>query len=169
MLFTRTTSAKGIANPWGTYDIRPTQNGIAFQVSVRDPSNNVLLGVLIAISIALAFLACTGFWTFLFLLVQLLVLGAGLYICLASTKLTTIELRPDGIVVRPKISDEKSEQFFDRRSITNLHLDYDGGLTFRYGIYDIRATPAFASEREFECFEQHFAAALARLWHQSNL
>jgi hypothetical protein len=169
MLFTRTTSAPGIANPWGTYDIRPTEHGIEFRLSVRDPRNNILLAALVALSIALAFFACAGFWSFLFLLIQLLVLGGGLHVCLAGTTLAAIEVRPDGLRITPRIDEPRSAQFFDRRSITNPQLDFSEGLTFRYGIYDIRATPAFGNAREFEMFETHFLSALARLWHQSNL
>jgi hypothetical protein len=169
MFFTRTTSTAGIARPWGSYDIRPTPHGIEFIVTVRDPRNNVLLLVLLALTLVLTYIACTGFFNFLYLFLQLLGLGALLYVCLAGTKLIAIEVRPDGMVITPSIDDPASAQFFHRDIITRQHLDYDGGLTFRYGIHDIRATPPFANRREFECFEQHFEVAIARLWHQSNL
>jgi len=170
MPFTTTTTTPGTANPWGTYFIKSTKHGLLFQVSVRDPRNTRVLAALIVTSVALAFLACTGFWSFLWLLLQLLVLDAALYPFLAEVRLMWIEVRPDGLAITPKIDKpESAEQFFNRRGIINRQLDFDQGLTFRYGIHDIRATPGFANEREFEVFEVHFEQAIARLWHQENL
>ena len=176
-----TTTPPGTASPWGTYFVEPTEHGLRFQVSVRDPRNTLVLTALIISTAALAFLACTGFWSFLWLLLQLLVLDGALYPFLAEIRLIWIEVRPDGLAVTPKIEkkrskksaeasgEKSSEHFFNRRGIINRELDFDQGLTFRYGIHDIRATPGFANEREFEVFEVHFEQAIARLWHQENL
>lgn len=169
MPFATTTTPPGTANPWGTYFVEPTEHGLRFHVSVRDPRNTLVLAALIVSSAALAFLACSGFWSFLWLLLQLLVLDAALYPCLAQTRLTWIEVRPDGLAITPKTDKKTTRQFFNRRGIINHQLDFDQGLTFRYGIYDVRATPGFANEREFEVFEVHFEQAIARLWHQENL
>lgn len=55
------------------------------------------------------------------------------------------------------------------RCRTNRQLDCDVGLSFRYGIHDIAATPPFAIPREFEIFEVQLEQAIARLWLQENL
>jgi hypothetical protein len=163
-----TASQSAVPDPYGTYWVRPTEHGLQFQVSVRDPRNNSLLAALIGKSIVLALLTCAGFWTFIGVLVTLVGLDLLLYLCLMRSKLIWIEVRPDGLVIQPDIADENSERFFKSRAITQRALDFDAGLTFRYGIHDI-ATPPFASLREFEIFQVHFEMAIARLWHQENL
>ena len=167
MAFVGTTPPPG--NPYGTYFVQPTDHGLKFQVCVRDPRNTLILIALIGKSIAFAWLATTGFWRFLGSLVMLLVLDIVFYVCIAGIRLSWIEVRPDGLVITPRIDDEASAQFFDRRAITSRQLDFDQGLTFRYGIHDIRGTPGFANEREFEIFEMQLEQAIARLWHQENL
>jgi hypothetical protein len=62
-------------NFWGSYRVEPTPNGIRFQVSVRDPHNNLLLAALIAFTFALAIVTYAGFWTFIGMLLLLLMLG----------------------------------------------------------------------------------------------
>jgi hypothetical protein len=157
------------SNPYGTYFVQPTDHGLRFQVSVRDPRNTLILTILVGKSIVVALLASAGWWRFLLMLGQLFILDALFYSCVARTRLTWIEVRPDGLVITPKINQEASSQFFDRRAITSRALDFDQGLTLRYGIHDIRATPGFADEREFEIFELQLEQAIARLWHQENL
>jgi hypothetical protein len=157
-----------IPNPYGNYWVRPTEHGLEFQVSVRDPRNNRLLAALIGKSLALALLTYAGFFSFVGVLILFLMLDALLYPCLVQIKLIWIEVRPDGLAITGDIAEAQSKKFFDRRAITQRELDYDAGLTFRYGIHDI-ATPPFASLREFEIFQVHFEQAIARLWHQENL
>ena len=161
--------SSAIANPYGSYNVDPTATGLRFQVSVRDPRNSTILAALIAKSLLLALLTYSGFFAFIGTIILLLALDALLYVSISRTLLHWIEVRPDGLTITPDINAEASQQFFDRRGISRRELDYEAGLTFRYGIHDIRATPGFASEREFEIFEVQFEQAIARLWHQENL
>ena len=59
--------------------------------------------------------------------------------------------------------------FFDQRGIEQRRLDFDTGLTLRYGIHEVQATPPFAIEREFEIFSVQLEQAVSRLWYQQNL
>ncbi len=156
-------------NPYGTYWVRPTDHGLQFQVSVRDPRNHTLLIALIGASLALALATYSGFWSFAGAFLLLLVLLPLPYFCFARIRLTWIEVRPDGLAITQNAARHDSCQFFDRRAISHRELGFDTGLTFRYGIHDVQATPAFADEREFEILEVQLEQAIARLWHQSNL
>jgi hypothetical protein len=156
------------SNPYGTYWVRPTAHGLQFQVRVRDPHNNRLLVMLVAKSIVLALLTYTGFWRCVGALILFLALDAIFYLCFSRSKLIWIEVRPDGLAITADIDDPSSARFFERPAITRRELDFDAGLTFRFGIHDI-ATPGFANEREFEIFQVHFEKACARLWLQENL
>lgn len=159
----------GTYNPYGDYAVWPTPLGIAFQVSVRDPSNNRLGVLLIAKSLLLAVWGCAGWYSFTGVLACLFALDAVLYVCLAKTSQIWIEVRPDGVAITLDIKNApQSTRFFDRRAISHRELDYDAGLTFRYGIHDV-ATPSFASEREFDIFQAQFEQACGRLWLQANV
>ena len=159
----------GILHPYDTYRIEPTEHGLRFQVSVRNPRNNLVLIALMAKSVLLAFIFCNGFWSFVGILSLLLGINGIFYHVIASTTLHWIEVRPDGLCITPNVDEQASIRFFHRRHLTRRELDFHGGLTFRCGIYDVRATPGFANEREFELFEDHFEQAIARLWHTQNL
>lgn len=162
----------GVSDPYGNYKVWPTDLGIAFQIGVRNPDNNVVAVLLVAKTLGVAWLTYSGFWNCLGLLVLLLSLDAllyfGLYFYIAGSKLIWIEVRPDGLAITFDIADPSSARFFDRRAITQRELDYDAGLSFRFGIHDI-ATPPMASDREFQIFQAHFEKAIARLWHNENL
>jgi hypothetical protein len=162
----------GIPDPYGSYKVWPTDLGIAFQIGVRDPRNNIAAALLVAKTLGIGWLTYSGFWSCLGLLILLLALDGLLYFCLYSwlggSKLIWIEVRPDGIVITFDPDDRSSERFFQRPAITRRELDFDHGLQFRFGIHDI-GTPGFADEREFEVFQAHFEKAIARLWHIENL
>jgi hypothetical protein len=163
------TPPSGIPNPYGTYWVRLTDQGVEFQVSVRDPRANKILAALAGKSLFLAALISSGFFAFLGALIVMLGLSALLHLSFERTLLHRVEVRPDGLTITPHIDQPDSRQFFDRHGISRRELDFDDGLTFRFGIYDIHATPAFANEREFEIFEVQFEQAIARIWHQENL
>lgn len=167
LLFALTAAPDG--NPYGTYTVRPTDLGLELQISVRDPRNHKLLIALVGASVALALATYASVWSFAATLLLLLVLLPLPYFCFAGIRLTWVEVRPDGLAITPNIAKPDKRQFFDRRAISHRELGFDTGLTFRYGIHDVHATPAFADEREFELFEEHFEKAIARLWHQENL
>ncbi len=163
------TPPSGISNPYGTYWVRPTENGLEFQVSVRDPRASKIFAVALGASVLLAALSASSFFAFVGMLCLLVGLDVFLWLSFTDTLLHWIEVRPDGLTITPRIAHQDSRQFFDRRGISRRELDFDGGLTFRYGVYDIRATPGFGNEREFEIFQVQFEQAVARLWHQENL
>jgi len=156
-------------NPYGTYTVLPTATGIRFQVSTHHPNNKWLSAGLILKSFLLAALAYDGFWNLLGTLALLLILDALFYLGMRRIQLAWIEVRPDGLAITPNINAPDVTRFFDRRAITQRHLDFDAGLTFRYGIYDVEATPPFANEREFDIFSLQLEQAISRLWHQQNL
>ena len=156
-------------NPYGTYAVEPTATGIRFQVSTYHPRNKWLLAGLLIKSLALAFLTYAGFRNFLTTLVLLLLLNTGFYLGLRRIRLVWVEVRPDGLTITPNVARPAAAQFFDRRAITDRQLDFDGGLTFRYGIFDVQATPPFANHREFDIFSVQIEQSISRLWHQQNL
>lgn len=162
-------SQSTIRNPYGTYTVQPTPTGIRFQVSTQHPHNKWVLTGLIVKSFGLALLAYTGFWNFLGAIALLLLLDAFFFLCIRRIKLVWVEVRPDGLAITPDITTPNITKFFDRRAITQRQLDFDEGLTFRYGIFDLQATPPFANEREFEIFQVQLEHAISRLWHQQNL
>jgi len=159
------------SNPYGTYRVEPTAAGIRFQVSTHHPHNKWALTGLIAktVGFAVSTYHYTGFWNALGALPLLLVLDLLLFLCIRRIKLVWIEVRADGLTITPEITTPQIDSFFNRRRITQRQLDFDQGLTFRYGIYDVQATPPFANAREFEIFQVQFEQAISRLWHQQNL
>ena len=157
------------SNPYGTYTVEPTAAGIRFQVSAHHPRNKWLLAGLLLKSFALAWITYASLLDFLATLVLLLLLNAAFYLGLRRVRLLWIEVRADGLTITPNVTRPGSAQFFDRRAITDRQLDFDGGLTFRYGIYDVQATPPFANDREFDIFSVQIEQAISRLWHQQNL
>jgi hypothetical protein len=158
-------------NPFGTYAVWPTPTGINFQVSVHDPKNKWLLASLIVKSLILAVLTyfISGLLSSLGVLPVMLGLDALLYLCIRRIKLIWIEVRPDGLTITPDITAQDVKTFFDRQGITQRELSFDEGFTFRYGIFDVQATPPFAIEREFEIYENQFEKAISKLWFQENL
>lgn len=159
------------SNPYGIYTVVPTATGIRFQVSTHHPLNKWVLAGLIVKSIALAALtyAYSGLWNALGALALLLVLDPLFFLCIRRIKLVWVEIRPDGVAITPEVRKPEVTKFFDRRGITQRQLDFDQGFTFRYGIFDVQATPPFANEREFEIFQLQLEQAISRLWHQQNL
>jgi len=159
------------SNPYGTYTVVPTATGIRFQVSTRHPHDKWVLAGLIVKSLGLAGLtySYSGLWNALGAVPLLLILDALFFLCIRRIKLVWVEVRPDGLTITPKISTPDVTKFFDRRGITQRQLDFDQGLTFRCGIFDVQATPPFANEREFEIFQVQLEQAISRLWHQQNL
>src|SRR5262245_55565219 len=87
------------AATWGSYDIRPTDTGIRLQIRVMHPRNDFVLGALIASSILIALIAATILWTFAGTLLLLLTLVPLAYLALYATRLTWIEVRPDGLAI----------------------------------------------------------------------
>ncbi len=157
-------------NPFGTYAVDPTPTGIRFQVLTQDPRCALYLTALIGKSVVLALMGYSGVFLFIATLLPLLTLDAVLYLlCLRRTRLTWIEVRPDGLTVTPDIRKPDQARFFDRRAIARRELDCDAGLSLRYGIFDVQATPPFADEREFEVFHAHFEKACAKIWFHQNL
>jgi hypothetical protein len=164
-----TTPRSAARDPYGSYRVWPTQTGICFQVSAHYPGNKWLLSALILKSLVLAAFTYNGVLPFLASLLLLLALDALFYLAVRRVLLVWIEVRPDGLSIWPDASQPDCKSFFDRRDITQRQLDFEGGLTFRYGIHDVQATPPFACTREFDIFTQQFEQAVSRLWHQQNL
>ena len=166
-----TATQAAVSSPWGTYKVWPTPTGICFQVSTHHPQNKWVLAGLIVKSLGLAALtyAYSGFWNALGVLPLLLLLDALLILCIRRIKLVWVEVRPDGLTITPEITTPDIRTFFNRVGITQRQLDFDQGFTFRYGIFDVQATPPFANPREFEIFQVQFEQAISRLWLQQNL
>jgi|SRR6185369_7168298 hypothetical protein len=155
-------------NPYGSSHVWPTDNGICFQVTTHP--GNLWLGLALPLkSVGLAVLCHDGFWSFLGLLGLLLALDPFLYLALRRVRLAWIEVRPDGFTIIQNASKPKNAQFFDQRAIASRQVDFETGLTLRYGIHDVLATPPFAIEREFDIFSVQLEQAVSRLWHRQNL
>jgi hypothetical protein len=157
-------------NPYGNYLVWETDNGISFQATTYHPAANFRFGGALALkSLVLAVLLHGGFWNFLGLLAVLFPFDLLLYFAFRRVRLAWIEVRPDGFTITPDSRRPKESHFFDRRGIEDRQLEFDTGLTLRYGIHDLRALPAFAIEREFEIFSQQLEEVISRVWHQQNL
>jgi len=155
-------------DPYYPFRVTQTDHGIEIQLSVRDDSQRhpVTIALMFKSAVVIWLLA-SDIWTFLG---ATIVMGAGDLVTLACyqpSRLGWIEVRPDGLTIDGP--DEERRRFYHRRAIEDRQLDFDEGLTLKYGIHELKVMPGFTDLAQFLLLEKHLEQLIARIWFQQNM